>query len=1269
MVMTHQRNDTKKRFTGLKDVLMTKGIAPAESKFLSFEYSTNGVGKMTSKDKQGSIKTRIAGILGLALYLSLPFSASKFISLCVVLSLIGATNAMAAPAGQWFPIGPAAIDNAQTYGGGGQRVEASGRATVIAVNPFNPRDVWLGTATGGVWHSTNGGEPGMNWSPMTDDQASLSIGALSLSGCNEVRCNTIYIGTGENNIRRHTYYGAGLIKGSWSGGEFPRYFFTPLGSSETAFGGGAIHNVLLDGSDILVTVSVGRSSSASQSTVEAPPPNAGYGVHRSPDDGATWTLVAPSPDGALPTDLVKSPGGDLYAGFMGKGLFKLSASGVAWCPLHPGVSVPSGCPAPTGTGLPTADDTGDPFDHVEIEWSPADANVAYMVLGKCPSVTAASCVPLFFRTDDGGASWSPLSASASESIATFSRYTHALRAHPTDADTVIYGGLKLWRSTDGGANFQQVGSATLHPDHQDVVYADSNNLGRLYSANDGGFYFTLAGGANWYSGNYDLQTVQFYSIATDAEQEPGAPDTSAVIGGVQDNGVNMFSGARKWDHVLDADGGDTAIQDAMVMYAGQQRKAPFRSATGGSLGSFEYIGAGLSGPSAFYPPYLQHPATKTLYFATDRLYARSVSDISWTQVSPVFDTDSTVYPLIETKNVISSVSLSRSDPNRIYVGHYNGALWRTKAGGACAELDVANDPVCWEEVGGPNVSGDNLPDAVISSIDVHPTNPDRVYLTYSGFDLPGGDYVYTSGSGGSSAWQQFSDGLPDLPAKVIKVDPDDPGQLWLGSDRGIYLRTSGTNWEAFGTASGMPNVPVYDVAIDNFRGRVYAGTFGRGAFMLTNNPAIYTFEGWMGAEIWDILLYGKGWTPSSGITNCTVDILLQNGDICASGDNDAYSSTKVRIGADGSLVTDNQFVWSGRPVIAACLNGDCVGGADIADCLAPGNAIASVRVTCGGQIATTRVSEDCPQQENPPSTIFSADATAGGGGGGGSGNGDGGAFDAIVTLASTSKANGGDRVLCGVRVAYKGGADAVTIGDKLVDAINKAPSCQAAGVISRHPTLRPPDRPRGEDAPDVNPEVLVQAPGLTGGQLMLALRTAPGQATGLCFTAASLGIPALNQLALLQKRITTTEAGAAGGSITVSQRSGQGRCTQTVVTTEGDSPEQIARKISDAFMKVTEPGTYECESRQNAYDMIADGDRLVSVSTNSLSICVNDAGVGLQVGPVDLDLGDARVDGADGGPDDDGFLIWCVIIVLILLLIVLLLVIILLRRRRGAGTL
>lgn len=55
-------------------------------------------------------------------------------------------------------------------------------------------------------------------------------------------------------------------------------------------------------------------------------------------------------------------------------------------------------------------------------------------------------------------------------------------------------------------------------------------------------------------------------------------------------------------------------------------------------------------------------------------------------------------------------------------------------------------------------------------------------------------------------------------------------------------------------------------------------------------------------------------------------------------------------------------------------------------------------------------------------------------------------------------------------------------------------------------------------------------------------------------------------------------------------------------------------------MNVVEPGTLECESRQNAYDMIAEDNLLLSVSTKALNICVEDAGVGIQVGPMDLDL-------------------------------------------------
>src|SRR5215472_5980397 len=184
----------------------------------------------------------------------------------------------------WFPIGPADINGGQTYGG--SRVNVSGRATVIAVNNMNPNDVWLGTANGGVWHSNNGG---VNWAPMSDDQHSLAVGALALDDCSVSRCQTIYAGTGENSLRRDTYYGAGLLIGGVTGTEFPQFVWTPVG--ESLFTGASVNNIVLDpttsGSTkvIYVTLSSGVTASASESTVTAPSPSMGYGIYKSTNRG------------------------------------------------------------------------------------------------------------------------------------------------------------------------------------------------------------------------------------------------------------------------------------------------------------------------------------------------------------------------------------------------------------------------------------------------------------------------------------------------------------------------------------------------------------------------------------------------------------------------------------------------------------------------------------------------------------------------------------------------------------------------------------------------------------------------------------------------------------------------------------------------------------------------------------------------------------------------------------------------------------------------
>src|SRR5450631_1365561 len=180
----------------------------------------------------------------------------------------------------WFPIGPADYQNGQTNDD--SRVHSAGRATIIAVNPSNPNDVWLGTAGGGVWHSTNGG---VNWLPMSDNEASLAIGSIALDGCGANGCSVIYAGTGENGIRRDTYYGMGLLIGSTSGGEFPQFGWNLVGGSLFKFA--SITNVVLDpttsgGSKVIyVSVSSGVTASATESTVTAPPPPQGYGIYKS----------------------------------------------------------------------------------------------------------------------------------------------------------------------------------------------------------------------------------------------------------------------------------------------------------------------------------------------------------------------------------------------------------------------------------------------------------------------------------------------------------------------------------------------------------------------------------------------------------------------------------------------------------------------------------------------------------------------------------------------------------------------------------------------------------------------------------------------------------------------------------------------------------------------------------------------------------------------------------------------------------------------------
>ena len=82
----------------------------------------------------------------------------------------------------------------------------SGRVTAIDAVIVDPDMIFIGTASGGAWKSTNGGT---SWTPIFENEKASSVGALAI---NQKNPNEIWIGTGEGNPRNSVTSGYGVYK-------------------------------------------------------------------------------------------------------------------------------------------------------------------------------------------------------------------------------------------------------------------------------------------------------------------------------------------------------------------------------------------------------------------------------------------------------------------------------------------------------------------------------------------------------------------------------------------------------------------------------------------------------------------------------------------------------------------------------------------------------------------------------------------------------------------------------------------------------------------------------------------------------------------------------------------------------------------------------------------------------------------------------------------------------------------------------------------------
>lgn len=657
-----------------------------------------------------------------------------------------------------------------------------GRVTAIAVHPTTPSVLWIGAADGGVLKSTNSGT---NWTPLTDEFGSLSIGALALHPTDPT---ILYAGTGEANASGDSYDGIGILK-TTNGGTT----WTTAGLPESQ----RIGRIAFD------PVNPNRIHVAVAGSLFTKGPN--RGMYRSTDAGATWqqTLFVSDSTSAIDVAVHPTDGNIVYAAFWERlrsprnrkvggassRIWKSTNGGDTWSVLS--------------TGLPTP---GPTVGRIGLAIAKSLPTTVYAIYADDPGFFAG-----VYRSTNSGTSWTRVDngSDLSDVYSSFGWYFGNIRVSPSNPNTVFVVGFDLARSTNGGSSWSFI-TQDQHVDFHDLAIVPSSP-GLFFSGNDGGVFSTTNSGGSW-AKKPDLPITQFYAITVD----PQLPQR--IYGGTQDNSTpRTLTGALDdWDILIGGDG-FTCIVDptnSNVIYGEFQYGGLMKSTNGGSSFVDATSGVGFSDRINWHMPFVMDPSnSQRLYLGTHRVYRSTNGAGLWTAISPDLTDGSGGGNLVF--GTITTLAVAPSAPGTVYAGADDGNVHvTTNDGGSWTEID-AGLPLRW-----------------VTRVAVDPQNAAIAYVTFSGYKqddfLP---HVFrTTNFGGT--WTDISSNLPEAPVNDLVVDPENTGRLYIATDVGVFETSDlGGSWEVMGT--NLPFAVIADLELHNATRTLVAGTHGRSSFKIS----------------------------------------------------------------------------------------------------------------------------------------------------------------------------------------------------------------------------------------------------------------------------------------------------------------------------------------------------------------------------------------------------------------------------------------------------
>lgn len=689
-----------------------------------------------------------------------------------------------------------------------------GRSLAVAGVASDPLVYYFGATGGGVWKSADGGN---TWLAVSDSTfKSSSVGAIAVAPSDP---NVVYVGMGEADIRSNISFGDGMYKSTDAGKSWLK-----TGCEKVD----AIANIEVHPTnpEIVYLSALGNPFH----------PNPERGVYRSLDGGKNWKRVLFKDDSTGAAVVRLDPnnprvvyaslwqayrnGYNMSSGGPGSGMYKSVDGGESWVCLNDMPGMPVGL-----------------LGKIGIAVSPANSQRVYAIVENAKGG--------LFRSDDGGDHWTLINED--KNLWQRPWYYNHVAADPKNENGVFVLNVNAWKSSDGGKTFSRI--PVRHGDVHDI-WINPLNPENFIIGDDGGAEVTYNGGA--FFTELDIPTAQFYHVSLDndfpynvygAQQDNSSIRIASRTSGYSIGNDSWFSVAGGEAGYIQADPGNSDItyggeyDGSLTRYdkkTGQVRDiSPYPESNIGSPAAAKKYRFQWTYPIVFSP----HDASK-MYVTSQHVHVTRDEGHSWEIISPDLTrndpkttgktggpitldmTGAEVYATIFTfaeSPVEAGVLWAGSDDGLVHVSTDNGKNWTNVS-----------------------IPSGQLPEFSMISL-VHPSDHAKGKLYLAANKYMFGDrtpYLFKTSDYGKT-WTKITRGIPaDEYCRVVREDPNKPGLLYAGTERGIYVSyNDGGSWQSLNL--NLTVSPIRDLQVQKREMDLVVATHGRSFWILDDITPLY----------------------------------------------------------------------------------------------------------------------------------------------------------------------------------------------------------------------------------------------------------------------------------------------------------------------------------------------------------------------------------------------------------------------------------------------